>query len=342
MSWFGQNQIFGIPADALAHFILGLLLYLAALQVTKSNKRAWIVLAIAAVSKELIIDFSSMRYTGRYFESIKDLLVTALGPLIWMSYQKYRSKKDKAEKPESEKSEKSQKEPSVKLFPPTAQAPLSPQSQQSPKPVRWFAIGDLHCQFDLLKKLIAVIDQRYSDSDNHLIFMGDVIDRARSLDDCQNTIMFLQNLKETHPKKIRILMGNHEVNFLKWLNTGEDHIHEAEDWEQEIYRNNSQFLSSFIPFFETEEFYFAHAGGISEKGEIVRETQTPEQQFALFWNKEVPDRPYPKTIVRGHKRVSPKQMFGKYLISTDLGAYISGRLGAAVLPDRVPLIVERR
>lgn len=70
-------------------------------------------------------------------------------------------------------------------------------------------IGDTHGDFETTKSVI----KRFFDLD-HLVFLGDYIDRAPSLYGSIFNITFLLLLKYSFPEKIVLLKGNHECNYI--------------------------------------------------------------------------------------------------------------------------------
>ena len=67
--------------------------------------------------------------------------------------------------------------------------------------------GDIHGQFPDLLELFDVAGQITPSSDNHYVFMGDLVDRgANSIE----TLSMLLLLKVRYPNKITLIRGNHE------------------------------------------------------------------------------------------------------------------------------------
>src|SRR5579884_2716074 len=70
-----------------------------------------------------------------------------------------------------------------------------------------YAIGDIHGEVTLLRRLLALLPFREEDT---LVFLGDYLDRG---EDSVATILALRELKRSHPKCI-FLRGNHEDAWL--------------------------------------------------------------------------------------------------------------------------------
>ena len=70
-------------------------------------------------------------------------------------------------------------------------------------------VGDTHGDFETTKSII----RRFSDLD-HLVFLGDYIDRSPSLWGSIFNVTYLLLLKYRFPKKMVLLKGNHECNYI--------------------------------------------------------------------------------------------------------------------------------
>jgi len=70
-------------------------------------------------------------------------------------------------------------------------------------------IGDIHGDFSIMKAIV----KQFFDYD-HLVFLGDYIDREPVKWGSIHTITYLLLLKCCFPKKIILLKGNHECNYL--------------------------------------------------------------------------------------------------------------------------------
>jgi len=70
-----------------------------------------------------------------------------------------------------------------------------------------YAIGDLHGEVTLLRRLLTTLPVREMDT---LVFLGDCLDRG---EDSVATILALLELKRSHPACI-FLRGNHEDAWL--------------------------------------------------------------------------------------------------------------------------------
>lgn len=207
---------------------------------------------------------------------------------------------------------------------------------------RFIAIGDIHGQSHLLEIILKRLRDHYmNDPDTMVIFMGDYLNRSPGPEACRSTLQQLRDFSIQYPQQSRFLRGNHEWNFLQTIEFDLDHLNISNLWEVEIYKEFYDFLKNTIPFFETEEYFFAHAGGVLESGKLARSEESEEESYALYWRYDVQDVPHEKTVIRAHRIVTPEEVFGDHLISTDLGSYRTGRIGAVVLPEQQLILSDR-
>lgn len=80
-SWFDKHSVAGVPLDIPAHFLVGACLYAVLVARRFSAKEAIIGVLGIAIFKELTFDLSSLMFTHNYFEPVKDVFFTALGPV---------------------------------------------------------------------------------------------------------------------------------------------------------------------------------------------------------------------------------------------------------------------
>ncbi len=76
-----------------------------------------------------------------------------------------------------------------------------------------YAIGDIHGCLDKTRRLLDAI--RYDPTADRLIFLGDYIDRGP---DSKGVLDLLLQLQQENPANV-FLMGNHEDNFLTYIQT---------------------------------------------------------------------------------------------------------------------------
>lgn len=207
------------------------------------------------------------------------------------------------------------------------------------------AIGDVHgCALTL----DALLDRLRPGQDDHLVFIGDYIDRGP---DSKGVIDRLIELStRVH---CTFLRGNHEALFLSYLDEGEFDI-----WSYNggtatldsyavpgqgfvIPESHIRFIRATVPFFETESFVFVHAGLKPDRS--VAENLAHGNEMVFLWERDhlkVPEEalPWEKTVVCGHTPVS-NPINGSRLINIDTGCvyYMRPTLGyltAVRLPER--------
>ena len=77
---------------------------------------------------------------------------------------------------------------------------------------RIMAVGDVHGQYEKLKKLMRRI--KFDPAQDILIFLGDLIDRGPESLQCFDYVMHLQ---KQYPESVICLMGNHEREMLDYF-----------------------------------------------------------------------------------------------------------------------------
>lgn len=207
------------------------------------------------------------------------------------------------------------------------------------------AIGDLHGCSLTLEVLLDRIDIK---EDDHLVFVGDYIDRGP---DSKGVIDRLLQLSQR--VKCTFLRGNHEALFLGYLDQGEFDI-----WSYNggtttldsyavpgqgfvIPEEHIRFVRETVMYLDTDEFLFVHAGLKPDRSVATNLADGDEMVF--LWEREHlrfadADLPWEKTVVCGHTPVSAP-VNGERLINIDTGCvyYMRPSLGyltAVRLPER--------
>lgn len=206
--------------------------------------------------------------------------------------------------------------------------------------MRIIAIGDIHGHDHLLKSVLQKIEKDYMDKKTTVVFMGDYLNRSPNPEACRSTLTMIQQFESKYPSRTFLLRGNHEWNFLQKMDFDVDQMNLTQDWEFEIYCEFEKLIRSTLPYYETDQYFFAHAGGVLKNGKFARQESTPEELFALYWRYDLPDQEYEKTVVRAHKIVTQDQVFLENVISVDIGSYSTGRLGAVVLPENKLIVSD--
>ena len=204
------------------------------------------------------------------------------------------------------------------------------------------AIGDVHGCLQTLKALWNKLEP-YSNQPH--LFIGDYIDRGP---DSKGVIDFLMNVR--NERECIFLRGNHEQMLLdayergdayNWmLNGGESTLKSyGEDViVKDISTEHIQFYRDTQLFYETENFFFVHAGAPPHQSLEESKQSTSAHDFFL-WGRDhlnVFDTPWEKTVVFGHTP-RPYPIRKKKMIGIDTGCVYNkigyGKLTAVYLPD---------
>jgi serine/threonine protein phosphatase 1 len=201
-----------------------------------------------------------------------------------------------------------------------------------------YAIGDLHGEITLLRRLLATLPFREEDT---LVFLGDYLDRG---EDSIATILELFELKRRHPNCI-FLRGNHDDVWLsqwdgvRFLQPPD--IDGALDvWDRcdgQIPFKVGYWLEETRIDYEDEYAYYVHAG--LTPGKTFERTADFFKLWGVqgfLWSKD----DWGKPVVFGHWQM-PQPLIQPAKIGIDTGAYQSGVLTAVRLPDRQIFQVRR-
>ncbi len=209
------------------------------------------------------------------------------------------------------------------------------------------AIGDIH---GCATTLTALLDKLDPTSDDHLIFIGDYIDRGP---DSRGVIDILKGLQGIVP--CTFLRGNHEQLMLDYLDKGEYDLWAmnggiatllsySDAGHSEIPADDIEFIRSTVSYFETDEFFFVH-GGLKANYSIADNISMFDNDVFLWERSHLRPNKYAweKPVVCGHTPVDEptnKEM----LINIDTGCVYHqypgrGNLTAVRLPEREFVIV---
>ncbi len=205
------------------------------------------------------------------------------------------------------------------------------------------AIGDVHgCALTM----DSLLDKLNPGSDDHLVFIGDYIDRGP---DSKGVIDRLIKLKDE--VKCTFLRGNHEELLLGYLDMDEYDLWainggistlasygDATD-KSDIPDDHIAFVRETELYFETEHFFFVHAG--LRPGLTIAENLASGNEQVLLWERghlKAEKLAWEKTVVCGHTPV-PYAMNTPKLINIDTGCCCFthpnlGNLTAVRLPER--------
>jgi serine/threonine protein phosphatase 1 len=205
---------------------------------------------------------------------------------------------------------------------------IQPQSDQPPAT---YAIGDIHGEVTLLRRLLALLPVREADT---VVFLGDYLDRG---EDSAATVEALHVFAHGHARTV-FLRGNHEDTWLRWWDgtrfTGVPDISGADEvfnsYGGEIPADVGYWLKRTLIEYEDEHAYYVHAG--AEPGKPFWRTPA----VLKLWGARgflASDYNWGKPVVFGHWQL-PEPLLQPNKIGIDTGAYRSGVLTAVRLPDR--------
>lgn len=204
-----------------------------------------------------------------------------------------------------------------------------------------FAIGDIHgCLGQLQRLLENIAIDRQLDT---LVFIGDYIDRGKS---SKEVVDYIIGLKSKF-NKVVCLTGNHEQMFLNYLagtdeemylynggratllSYGISRLAMPQERKAAIPSSHLLFFRSLLPYYETEDYIFVHAGLMP--GLRLREQATHD----LLWIRKefiCSDYDFGKRVVFGHTPFrSP--LIEPNKIGIDTGAVSGGKLTCVELPQ---------
>jgi len=203
-----------------------------------------------------------------------------------------------------------------------------------------FAIGDIHGCLDKLRTMMKRI--RIDDEKDTLVFVGDYIDRGP---DPKGVVDFVLSLKKKL-KNVICLLGNHEQVFLNfffhhidadlfYFNGGDTTVasyglaETAEGKKINVPENHLEFFKSLLPYYETEDYIFVHAGlrpGISLEKQNIDDLTWIRYEFIRSTHD------FGKIVVFGHTFL-PETLIQTNKIGIDTGAVYGGCLTCVVLPE---------
>ncbi|MCX5850152.1 MAG: metallophosphoesterase family protein [Deltaproteobacteria bacterium] len=203
-----------------------------------------------------------------------------------------------------------------------------------------FAIGDIHGCLEKLSSLIMNIgaDPRK----DTLIFIGDYIDRGNSN---RETVDYVLRLKSEY-RNIVCLLGNHEHMLMRYLEGADEDLYlenggsatlnsygiflsdDIKKRKAKITSEHRKFFKSLLPYYETEDYIFVHAGlkpGLPLKEQITRDLLWIRYEFI-----DAQDD-FGKMVIFGHTPFAyPLIMPNK--IGIDTGVIYGGKLTCVELP----------
>ena len=207
-----------------------------------------------------------------------------------------------------------------------------------------FVIGDIHGTYDKFMSLMEKINSKRTNNDL-LVFLGDYIDRGPDSFKVVEYIIQLQN-------KI-CLLGNHEsmLQTATWLSTNTvlwfmNSSSTTKKSYREVYPDLSfkealavskheKFYKNLKLFYETDDFFFVHAGVNPYNGIEWSKKDIP----TLTWIREdfLEANDYSKLnkiIVHGHTININGPTFDEYKIGLDTGSFLpNGKISCVIFPN---------
>jgi len=213
-----------------------------------------------------------------------------------------------------------------------------------------YAVGDIHGMCSQLKDLIRMLPLA---DDDHLIFIGDYIDRGP---DPAGVVDFLISLSRNH--HCTFLIGNHEAMFLDYLGWegpvyfgGDAFLQNGGDTTLQSYgyfdaqgdfelpESHDKFFRELTLYHVEGQYVFVHAGLGRDSLRLsdIEYALSRERPRNLLWQRATAELPHSLgvTVVYGHTPVPDLQVRWNlpYSIGIDTGAVYGGKLTALRLPD---------
>lgn len=235
----------------------------------------------------------------------------------------------------------------------------------APPGKRAYAIGDVHGRLDLLEDILQQIERDISErptKSNHIIFLGDLIDRGPS------SRGVIERLIDYHPANIKchFIMGNHEEVLVRglrgepaqldnWLRHGGDATAQSYGVDQAYLRRQGtealeyallsaipdrhiEFMAGFLDRIQFGDYLMVHAG--VRPGTPIADQQPSDLRWIRreFLDSQA-DHGF--VIVHGHT-VEPEISNRSNRIGIDTGAYDTGVLTAVRLEGEGVCFLQAR
>lgn len=216
-----------------------------------------------------------------------------------------------------------------------------------------YAIGDIHGRDDLLRPLLAAINENAADSARRFIFLGDIVDRGPDSKECMEVVNQTLLL---HPGS-KFVLGNHDERFwhaISGILRPDEQAAWLEDfggWQtveaycgghrpslpefaahfREYYDHHLEMLQSTVDKVETVNFCFVHAG---VRPDVKLADQDPHDLRWIRHSFIDFSGEFEKTVVHGHTITdSGLPEVHRNRIAIDTGSYRTGRISSAVSVD---------
>ncbi|ARA93953.1 MAG: serine/threonine protein phosphatase [Bacteroidetes bacterium] len=207
------------------------------------------------------------------------------------------------------------------------------------------AIGDIH---GCARTLDRLLERLAPSADDHLVFVGDYIDRGP---DSNGVISRLLALRDQ--VRCTFLRGNHEALMLGYLDQGEydlwhvnggaatldSYVTDSAHRHVDIPTAHLDFIRSTALYADTPDFFFVHAG--LKPHLSIAENLARYDEDVFLWERghlQARELAWEKCVVCGHTP-QPEPINRERLIAIDTGCVYHlhpqlGRLTAVRLPER--------
>ena len=208
--------------------------------------------------------------------------------------------------------------------------------------MRLIAIGDIHGCSGTLKCLL---DKLAPGPDDHLVFLGDYVDRGP---DTPGVIDHLISLQNTH--KCTFLRGNHDDAMLSWMEGvrgyswlyygGSETVrsYTGADGHMHVPQAHLEFLRNTVLYFDSPDYCFVHAG-LRPELTIAANLRAANEEVFMYCREHITagDFAWEKRVIFGHTAM-PEPLITPYMIGIDTGCVYPhregmGRLTAVCLPE---------
>lgn len=219
----------------------------------------------------------------------------------------------------------------------------------------YYAIGDVHGQYDLLRKLYTKILAHAvasGDERNVIVFLGDYIDRGPKN---VQVLDFIKNLENSDGLEHVRLRGNHEEIFIDAMENPQSRFHRdmwinngGNAFLRETGYSFEQFVHTFHwdhyvrwfkiwleDYYETEDYIFVH-GGLDIRKPNMKEQDGGYMRWARHTQRDW-YRTFPKMVIHGHTpNADPQIDNNRVNVDTaySYSKYPTLRLTAVALPMR--------
>ncbi|MGD8426427.1 MAG: metallophosphoesterase family protein [Balneolaceae bacterium] len=207
---------------------------------------------------------------------------------------------------------------------------------------QFIAIGDIHGCYKSMEMLLKKLEPYY---DRQFVFVGDYIDRGPDSQKVVERLIAFGNEVDAV-----FLRGNHEQMLLDAVTRGEFNLwmmnggrstlksYGSDGKSVSISEEHLNFYKSTKLYYETEDYFFVHAG-LSPTKTIEESLQDEDEIREFLWERShlnAFETPWEKTVIFGHTP-RPRPLVKDHMIGIDTGCVYDrvgyGKLTAAVLPE---------